>query len=89
MTKQAARTTTLPALTRAEVIHVLGDVDDAIVAAILETGATYGELEEAQLWALGDIAELGKEGHELSSAAAAVYDILMNDPAFLEMERER
>ena len=89
MTKQAARSTTFPALTRAEVIHVLGDVDDAIVAAILETGATYGELEEAQIRALGDIAELGKEGHELSSAAAAVYDILMNDPTFLEMERER
>lgn len=89
MMKDAAKTTNWPALTRAEVIHVLGDVDDAIVAAILETGATYGELEEAQIWVLGDIAELGKEGHELSTAAAAVYDILMSDPALLEMERDR
>jgi hypothetical protein len=89
MTKYAARTTRWPALSRAEVIHVLGDVDDAIVVAILETGATYGELEEAQIWALGDIAELGKEGHDLSPAAAAVCDILLNDPTFLEMERER
>jgi hypothetical protein len=89
MTRDAARTTKRPALSHADVIHVLGDVDDAIVAAILETGATYGELEEAQIWALGDIAELGKEGHELSPAAAAVYDILLNDPAFLDMERER
>jgi hypothetical protein len=89
MTKHTARTAKLPALTRAEVIHVLGGVDDTAVSAILQTGATYQELEEAQIWALGDIADLGKEGHELSPAAAAVYDILMSDPAFLENERER
>jgi hypothetical protein len=89
MMKDAARATKWRRLTRTEVLHILGDVDDAVVTAILRTGATYGELEEAQIWALGDIAELGREGHELSPAAAAVYDILINVPAFLEMERDR
>jgi hypothetical protein len=60
-----------------------------MVTAILQTGATYGELEAAQIWAMGDTAELGKDRYELSPAAAAVYDILMSDPAFLETEHDR
>lgn len=80
---------TLPAVTRAEVIHLFGELDDAVVAAILRTGATYAELEEAKIRALGDAADLGKERHEPSPAAAAVYDILMHDPTFLGMERDR
>jgi hypothetical protein len=78
-----------PALTREDVIHLLGELDDAVLAAILRTGATYAELEEAQIRALGDAADLGKEGHEPSPAAEAVYEILMRDPTFLEMERDR
>jgi hypothetical protein len=88
MAEHAAKQT-LPALTREDVIHLLGELDDAVLAAILRTGATYAELEAAQIRALGDAADLGKEGHELSPAAAAVYDILMRDPTFLELERER
>jgi hypothetical protein len=88
MAEHAAKPT-LPALTREDVIHLLGELDDAVLAAILRTGATYAELGAAQIRALGDAADLGKEGHELSPAAAAVYDILMRDPTFPELERER
>ena len=33
-------------------------------------------------WATGDAEQLGITGHELSSAAEVVYDILMADPAY-------
>ena len=88
MTDRAAKPT-LPALTREDVVDALGELDDAVLAAILRTGATYADLEMAQIRAHGDAADLGKEGHELSPAAAAVYDILMRDPTFRELERER
>lgn len=72
----------------AEVASLVGDVDDSVIAAIVGTGATYLEIEEAVKWATGEAEELGKSGHVLSPAAAAVYDILMADPSY-EPEAER
>jgi len=37
-------------LTRDDVINVFGQVDDIVVAEILDTGATPEELAEAQAW---------------------------------------
>ena len=37
-------------LTRDDVIAALGQVDDSVVAEILNTGATTEELAEAQAW---------------------------------------
>jgi len=64
------------------VVRLAGDLDDIVVAAILGTGATYVEIEEAVKWATGDAEDLGKSGQTLSAAAASVYDILTADPAY-------
>ena len=75
-------------LTHDDVIRLVGDVDDAVGTAILATGATYVDVEEAVKWATGDAEQLGKSGRGLSPAAEAVLDILMADPAYLpEVER--
>jgi hypothetical protein len=41
-------------LTPQDVRHILGDLDDAKIAAILATEATPEELEEAAAWASGE-----------------------------------
>jgi hypothetical protein len=89
MSKRSAKVTKLSALTRDDVVHLVGDLDDTVVTAILRTGATYQDVEEAEKWASGDAEELGTERHGLSPAAEAVYDILVSDPGFLGAEREQ
>lgn len=69
-------------VTHADVVHLAGDIDEAAVAAIIGTSASYNEIAEAVKWAEGDAEQLGKSGHGLSPAAEAVYDILVSDPAF-------
>jgi len=44
----------MTALTREEVHAVLGPVDDTVVAEIIATGATRGDLAEAQAWRISD-----------------------------------
>jgi hypothetical protein len=41
-------------LNRAEIIRVLGEVDDVIIAQIVASGATAEELAEAQAWMSND-----------------------------------
>jgi hypothetical protein len=41
-------------LTREQIIKVLGDIDDAIVAELIATDATSEELAEAQAWVAND-----------------------------------
>jgi hypothetical protein len=41
-------------LNRAEIIRVLGEVDDVIIAQIVASGATAQELAEAQAWVSND-----------------------------------
>jgi hypothetical protein len=41
-------------MTRDDVTNALGRIDDATVAAIIGTGATAGELAEAQAWIVND-----------------------------------
>jgi hypothetical protein len=66
----------------ADVVNLVGELDDSAINAIIGTGATYREIEEAVRWATGDAEQLGKEGHGLTTAAAAVHDILTADPLF-------
>lgn len=80
--------TTGPTLTHADVVHLAGDLDDAVVAAILRSGATYRDVEEAAQYAAGTDEALGKERLELGPAAQAVYDILTSDPEFLAPGRQ-
>ena len=66
----------------ADVVHLVGDLDETAITAILATKASYVEIEEAVKWATGDAEQLGKSGRALSPSAEAVYDILMADPAY-------
>ena len=75
--------------TRDEIAHLVGDVEDATVAAIEATGATYREVDEAARWAAGDAERLGKAGRTLSAMAHAVYNILLSEPSFGPPARER
>lgn len=54
-------------------------VEDAKITAIVETGASLAEIEQALVWASGD-SEIGKDAaHPLEGAVARVYDILTAD----------
>ena len=37
-------------IAREDVIRTFGDIDDALIAEIIGTGATVGEMTEAQAW---------------------------------------
>lgn len=64
--------------------ELLQHLDDSKVAAIIATGATLANVEEALLWAEGESDVLGKTGHPLTGAAASVYEILTAEEAFPE-----
>jgi len=65
--------------TRDDVIHLLGDVTDHKVVAILATGASLEQLEEAAAWLAGESDVMGEERLPLAGAAAKVYDIIARD----------
>ncbi len=73
-------------VTREQVIDVLGDIDDAKIADIIATGATYEDLEEAAVWAAGEDDVMGKLRRPLVGVAARVHEILTADE---EYEEER
>lgn len=68
---------TMSAVSRAEIINLLGDLSDETVLSIMETGATLEDLETALQWISSEDDVMGKSGHALSGPAAAVYDILL------------
>ena len=70
-----------------DVRRICGDVVDSTVEAIIETGATLEELEEAIAWASGEDDVMGEERKPLTGRAAEVYDILAADEEFAEDER--
>ena len=73
------------ALTPQDLRHIVGDLDDARIAAILATDATVEQLEEAAAWASGESDVMGGElERPLDGVVAAVYDILMTGEEFLE-----
>ncbi|HLB07812.1 MAG TPA: hypothetical protein VJN41_09015 [Alphaproteobacteria bacterium] len=74
-------------LSASEVRRLVGDIPDSQVQAILATGATLEELEEAVAWASGESDVLGELEHPLTGTIAQLYDILTIDEAF-EGERE-
>ena len=67
------------AMTRDEVVSVLGPVDEAMVAEIIATGASAEELREAWVWLNEDEALMG-EGRPLpGTRIAALIDLLDPD----------
>ena len=65
-----------------DVTTVVGSIDPSALVAIVNTGATYAEIEEAAMWARGELEVPGEEEHPLKGTAADVYDILVDDPQF-------
>lgn len=63
-------------VTRDEIEALLGRITDAQISAIIGTGASCGEVEEAAAWAAGESDVMGEAEAKLTGAAAAVYDLL-------------
>ena len=62
-----------------EIQELTGIEDPLRAARILETGATFGEIEQALLWARGAGERLGEEKRPLEGRIAAVYDLLIEE----------
>jgi hypothetical protein len=63
-----------------EIREIVGDVDAAKLEAILATGATAAEVEQAVVWAAGTNDVMGGEMERpLSGRVATVYGILMTE----------
>jgi len=73
---------------REQIIGLVGDVDDATVMAIVRTGASYVEVEEAARWAAGEAAAQ-TEPPPLSGSARRVYEVLLTLPSFASPEDRR
>lgn len=74
---------------RAEVKHLVGDLDDAVITAIIATGASYAEIELAAAQAGSELDLPARGEGRLDPIAEAVYDILVKDPGFSAIERDR
>lgn len=73
-------------LDAAEIRRIVGDITDAKIMAILKTGASLDELEQAVAWAEGESDVLGEAELPLSGPVSAVHEILTADE---ESEEER
>lgn len=64
------------AVTAEDVIEIVGPLTDARIMAIVATGATVEQLEEAVAWAAGESDAMGELERPASGPVAAIYDIL-------------
>jgi hypothetical protein len=63
-----------------EIRDIVGDIDAAKLEAILDTGATAAEVEQAVVWAAGATDVMGGDlERPLSGRIGAVYGILMTE----------
>jgi len=72
--------------TAADIVEILGPLTDARMTAILATGATVSQIEQAAAWAAGESDVMGQLRRPASGPVAAVYEILTADEYFLEDE---
>lgn len=73
-------------VTISDIHELAGEINDADAAAIIATGATRADFEQACYYAQGYGDVVDRSGHPLTGAAAASYEILT---AHEEDERER
>lgn len=66
-------------VSKAELMHLVGDIDDARLLQILALQPDIAEIEEAALWADGEADELARSGRALTGKAAAIFEILTAD----------
>jgi hypothetical protein len=74
------------ALTPVQIRAVIGELSDDRVTAIMRSGATLEELEEAAALVAGETDVVSQEGHRSSPVVAELYEILAPPP---EPEAER
>lgn len=72
------------AVTARDVIEIIGPLADARITAIVATGATMEQLEEAAAWAAGESDAMGELERPVSGPVAAIYDILTAEEVFSE-----
>jgi hypothetical protein len=70
--------------TAGDAVEILGALPDERIAAILATGVTVRQLEEAAAWAAGESDVMGHMRRPVSGPVAAVYDILTANEAYAE-----
>jgi hypothetical protein len=64
----------------AEIRELVGDLEAAKLEAILATGATAGQIEEAMAWAAGESDVMGADlARPLAGPVAVVYEILVSE----------
>jgi hypothetical protein len=59
----------------AEIRRLLGPVEESLIAAVLATGATAGDVIEARAWTEAD--EVTDQQHAPTGIVGEVYDILV------------
>ena len=67
------------AMTRKQVVSVLGPVEDETIATIISSGASFEELREAWAWAYGDEALMGMGRPLPGTKVAELIDLLEPD----------
>jgi hypothetical protein len=67
------------AMTREDVVSVLGPVDDLVIAEVIQSGASLEELREAWGWAFGDEALMGQGRPLPGTQVAALIDLIEPD----------
>jgi hypothetical protein len=73
--------------TVAEIVKIVGPLDDAVVMRLLETGATSTEVLEAFTWATADD-QIGTElEHGPRGIVARVYEILKREEPEIDERR--
>lgn len=71
-------------VTAGQVVEICGPLDDDRVMAIIGTGATIEQIEEAAAWADGESDVMAELRIKASGPAAAVYDILRAEQRYAE-----
>jgi hypothetical protein len=71
----------LPHPTLEEIAALVGGDDATVHTAILATGASLAEIEQAMIMAAGAGEALGEAPHPLEGRVAAVYEILTAEEA--------
>lgn len=75
-------------ITKTEIERVIGkDVSDDLAVAVIETGGELGDLEVAQQWLSSADDVMGKSGHQLTGAAARIYDLLAAEQGDSDRDR--
>lgn len=75
-------------ITRDDIIHLFGEVNDHRVVEILEIDASLEDLEEASTWLADESDVMGEARIPLTGRAGQVYEILARDKEWAQQREE-